>query len=273
MPVFRAAVAFARAYGTHLVFLYVRPDIEKLIVSTASGQTNGGIGVAELIGFMEQESLVRYEKAKAAVEAVCTQESVAMSAMPLDATPSAEWLMETGDEAQWLAAHGRIADLTVLGRLRENGSVPTDVLDAVLLDSGRPLLILPPQPPARIGQTVAIAWKDTAEAASAVAAALPILARAQRVVILSVAEDERTDAAACARLHRALLWHNRATSVQHLAATEGEPADALLRAAGVLGADLVVMGAYGHSRMREIIFGGFTRQVLQTADLPVLMAH
>ena len=203
----------------------------------------------------------------------CAGEKIAMSTTASDGAPTAEWRVETGEEPHWLAIHGRIADLLVLGRVRDDKSVPMDVLDAALMETGRPLLIVPPHPPAQIGQTVAIAWKDTAEAASAVAAALPLLARARRVVILSVTEDPRADPASCERLRQALIWHNLATTVQHLAAEGREPADALLKTAAAIGADLLVMGGYGHSRMREVVFGGFTRRVLQAADLPVLMAH
>jgi len=196
-----------------------------------------------------------------------------MSAAPLDGAPSAEWRVETGDETDWLSVYGRVADLLVLGRMRGAKTVPMDVLDAALMETGHPLLIVPAQTPEQIGQTVAIAWKDTAEAASAVSAALPLLVAAQRVIILSIEEDPERDAAACERLNQVLLWHNRSTTVRRLKAAGCDPADTLLKAATELGADLLVMGGYGHSRMREVVFGGFTRRVLQAADLPVLMAH
>lgn len=273
MPVFRTALGLARVHAAHLAFLHVQPDLQKLAIPIASAESGAGAGVAELIASLEQEALTRHDKAKDAVRDFCAHEAITMSATPLDASPSAEWRVETGEAAYWLAVHGRVADLTLLGRVREHGDVSTYVVDVALMETGRPLLIVPVQPPAQIGQTVAIAWKDTAEASSAVAAALPLLHRAQRVIILSVEEDARTDAAACERLRHVLLWHNRATTVQCLAATGDEPVDILLKAAAELGADLLVMGGYGHSRMREVVFGGFTRRVLQAADLPVLMAH
>jgi len=68
-------------------------------------------------------------------------------------------------------------------------------------------------------------------------------------------------------------WHNASVAVQRLTPTGGAPADVLLKAAHDVEADLLVMGAYGHSRVREVVFGGFTRRILQVADLPVLMAH
>ena len=152
--------------------------------------------------------------------------------------------------------------------------------DLVILDVMLPkmnglqvLLIVPAQPPDRIGDVLAIAWKDTAEAAGAVTAGLPLLEGARQVVILSVTEDEQADRAACQRLREALEWHNPATTVQHLARSGEEPARTLLKAAANLGVDLLVMGAYGHSRARSLVFGGMTGQVLRAADLPVLCSR
>lgn len=273
MAVFRTAVGLARIHPAHLVFLHVQPVVQKVALPVVSAEFGGGAGIAELVASLQQEAVARHDKAKDTVHGFCARELIAMSSTPLDASPSAEWRPETGEAAHWLAVHGRVADLTLLGRVRKQDNVSTDVIDAALMETGRPLLIVPPRLPAQPGRTVAIAWKDTAEAASAVAAALPLLRRAHRVIILSVEEDARTDAAACERLRHALVWHNRATTVQRLAAANVEPVDVLLNAATELGADLLVMGGYGHSRMREVVFGGFTRRVLQSADLPVLMAH
>lgn len=272
-PVFRAALGVARLQAGHLAFLHVGMDVQRVTMPIASAEFGGGAGIAEIIEALTQEAAARHDRAKDAVEAFCSHEAIPMSATPMDAAPSAEWRAETGDEAHWMAVHGRIADLLVLGRSREGGAIPMDVMDAAVMETGRPVLIVPARPPEQIGQTIAIAWKDAAEAASAVAAAMPLLARAQRVVILSIDEDTRTDADACERLRQALVWHNRSTTVRCLPAADGEPADTLLRLAGSLGADLLVIGGYGHSRMREVVFGGFTRRVLQAADLPVLMAH
>lgn len=271
--VFRFALGVARLHAGHLVFLHVGLDVQRVTMRIVSAEFGGGSGIAEIIETLTRETTARHDRAKAAVEAFCAGEAIPMSATPLDAAISAEWRAETGDETHWMTVHGRVADLLVLGRPREGGTAANGLMDAALMETGRPVLIVPTRPPNQIGQTVAIAWKDTAEAASAVAAAMPFIATAQHVVILSIDEDTRTDLAACERLREALVWHNRLTTVQCLPAADDGPADTLLRLAGSLGADLLVMGGYGHSRMRELVFGGFTRRVLTAADLPVLMAH
>ncbi|HEY1932560.1 MAG TPA: universal stress protein [Acetobacteraceae bacterium] len=273
MPAFRTALALARAASGHLAFLHARLDVQKLVISMAAGDVGGTAGIADVLQRLEQDAGDAEARSKQRVVDFCAQEHVALADSPLDERPSAEWHSETGDAARLLAAHGRTADLTVVGRLRDDGSVNLSVLQTVLLDSGRPLLVVPPHPPAAIGRRVAIAWKDSTEAARAVAATLPLFSAADRVTIVSVEEDARTTADACDRLRRALVWHNAATAVRHVRPEGRDPAEALLAAVTAEGADLLLMGGYSHSRLTEVVFGGVTRHVLQTAELPVLMVH
>lgn len=139
--------------------------------------------------------------------------------------------------------------------------------------TGRPVLIAPARAPSRLSGTVAVAWKNRPEAARAVAAARPFIELADRVVIISVEEDAETNERSCEMLRYALSWHNPKTIVRHLKQEGRPPVETLLDAAGAVEADLLVMGGYGHSRIREVIFGGFTRHILTGADLPILMAH
>src|SRR6185503_8511123 len=105
------------------------------------------------------------------------------------------------------------------------------------------------------------------------AAALPFVERADRVVILSVDEGAEMEGNACERLRHALAWHNAGTIVRRVKPAGRPAAEALLAAAAAEGANMLVMGGYGHSRTREVIFGGFTRHILTDAPLPILMAH
>jgi nucleotide-binding universal stress UspA family protein len=146
-----------------------------------------------------------------------------------------------------------------------------ETLEAALFDSGRPLMIPGVAPVAP--DTIAIAWKSTREAARAVAAAMPFLAQAKRVVILTAAEDDRTDRSEAARLLVTLQRHDIAAEARRLQPGSRNAADTLLAAAGEIDAGLLVMGGYGHSRLRELVFGGVTEHVIRGAALPVLMAH
>jgi len=147
------------------------------------------------------------------------------------------------------------------------------MLEAALINSGRPLLIPPSAPISALPDTVVIAWKSTPETARAVTAAMPFLSLVKQMVIMTVAEDETTiKEEEAARLIANLRWDGFIASVRRLEPGAQGAAETLLAAARELGA-LLVMGGYGHSRLREWIFGGFTQRILRSAEIPVLIAH
>jgi nucleotide-binding universal stress UspA family protein len=171
------------------------------------------------------------------------------------------------------------ADLLVLGQ-RSPGDVleagvPADFVEAVIVASGRPALVVPYIGySTRVGETVAIAWKETREAARAVTAALPILQRAGEVHIVCWDDDgppevkgARLGLDGYLRLHGVhATWHRQGPEPEDLG-------ELLLSRVADLGADLLVMGCYGHSRAREWVLGGASRSILASMTVPVLMAH
>jgi len=271
--VFRTALAMARRSAGHLQFLHVRLDVQKLLVAISTGDYGGGAGIGDVFESLQRDADARHDRAREAVLAFCAQEQIAFADNALAGAPSAAFLVETGDEARLLADRARTADLTVLGRAADGEAVTLDLLEAVLLDGGRPLLIAPPRPPEQIGRRIAIAWKDTPEAARAVAAATPLLAAAEAVGVIAVQEAAGRDDGSAARLGHALQWHNAATTLRLVPHSGADPAALLLASAADMRADLLVMGGYSRSRMREAVFGGVTRHVLRAAPLPVLMSH
>jgi nucleotide-binding universal stress UspA family protein len=272
-PVFATALAVARLMPAHLEFLHGRFDVQQTLMAIASGDMGGGGGYTQIMDSLEEDAATRQRQAEHAFMDFCHREHLAISSDPATNLPSAEWHVETGDEPRWLAERGHIADLLVVGRAREGEPVAMDVLEAALMASGRPVLIASARPPTALTGTIAIAWKDCPEAARAVAAAMPFIERADRVVILSVDEGAATEGESCERLRHALAWHNAGTMVRRVKPAGRPAAETLLAAAAAAGADMLVMGGYGHSRTREVIFGGFTRHVLTDAPLPILMAH
>ena len=171
------------------------------------------------------------------------------------------------------------ADLMVLGQhdpsTASSSGVPSDFAENVMTMSGKPALILPyaGMAPAVIGETVVIAWKPAREAARAVCAALPLLKRARRVVILSWSGEnekvlgKRLDLRGYLRLNGvAADWLEQGDEPSALG-------EVLLSRCFDMGADLLVMGCYGHSRAREWVLGGTSRTVLESMTLPVLMSH
>jgi len=270
--VFASALIIARAFAAHLEFLHVRPDAAATAVAMAS-DGGGATMVGGLINRLEEEASQREEKAKQLFESFCQREGLALRDAPPDAQgPSAQWCREIGAEPYWVAEYGHAADLLVIGRPGEDEGVSLDTVEGALIDSGRPLLIPPAVPLTAVPETIAIAWKATPQAARALTAASPFLSMAKQIVVLIVAEDQRAPEEEADRLMAGLQWQGVPVSVRHLRPQAHSAADTLLSAAGEHAA-LVVMGGYGHSRLREWIFGGFTLRVLRGANVPVLMAH
>ncbi|UEM03467.1 universal stress protein [Skermanella rosea] len=181
-----------------------------------------------------------------------------------------------GNVERTLARIARCADLTVVPQSdRSAPGALARARDAVLFDAGRPLLLAPAVPlDETLGKAVAIAWNDSAEATHAVISAMPLLTRAPRILIL-VQEDFRRQIDGAVDLAEYLAWHGIDAAIDRLPRVEEEPMGQVLTQRALdLGAGLLVMGAYGHSRFREMVLGGTTRHVLDNpVRIPVLMAH
>ena len=272
--VFASALAIARAFDAHLDFLHVRVD-PAAVTATMAMDGAGSVLVTGLVDKIEEEANRRGETARQLFQRFCEREQLALANAPKSGArpaPSANWLQEVGDEAHWVTEYGRSADLLVIGRPRSDQGVAIDTIEQALLNSGRPLLIPPATPLAAFPETVVIAWKAAPEAARAVTAAMPVLHIAKQILIVTVAEEHGLSDDESARLMTTLHWHGLSASTRHLQPGQAGAVGALLAAVGELGA-LIVMGAYGHSRVREWIFGGFTEHVLRGAEVPVLMMH
>lgn len=262
----------AQAFAAHLEFLHVRVDTTEVLMSMTAGGVGGGDAVQSVIDRMEAEAEANAAAARQAVADGLAAAGIPLRDAPDGAGPSAQISQETGSQSAWVAQYGRFADLIVMGRGGpDDGAAET--LEAALMDTGKPLLIAPSAPPASLGRRIVIAWKDTPEAARAVSCALPFIGQAEQVTIVTVLDDADAKDDSGGRLLRALRWHNRAVQVRALPRGGASAVDVLHREAEALGADLLVMGGYSHSRLREVVFGGFTRSTLGNASIPVLMAH
>jgi nucleotide-binding universal stress UspA family protein len=270
--VFTSALAVARALDAHLDFLHVRADAAAMAAAMAS-DGGGAAMVTGLVERIDEEVSQREESAKQLFQRFCERERLVVADSPIaQPGPTAQWHQQTGDEAYWVTEYGHSADLLVIGRPTDDQGVSIDTAERALLGSGRPVLIPPATPLAALPQTIVIAWKAAPEAARAVTAAMPLLAMAKQVLIVTVAEEQGLSDEEGARLMTSLRWRGLDAATRHLQPNPQGAADTLIRAAAERGA-LVVMGAYGHSRMREWIFGGFTRHVMRGAAVPVLMMH
>lgn len=270
--VFAMALTVARTFNSHLVALHVRPDVRRDIASLASSDGGMTAGIDTLLERMEADADSREKSASDAWRAFCSQNKIAGADSPGGAGVTAEWVNEIGTEADWLAEYGRTADLIVVGRGAEKWGPDFVLMEAALMDTGKPVLIAPRTAGDPISGVVGVAWKDTREAGGAVRAALPFLRAAAQVVVFIVPESDDGDKSHL-RLIKMLRWHNANVTVQALSGEGQPPVALLLGAAAKARCGLLVMGGYGHTRLREAVFGGFTRAVLEQAPMPVLMAH
>ena len=270
--VFASALTVGRAFDAHLELLHVHVDAAAM-AAAMSADGSGAAIIGGLVERIEQEAGQREEKAKALFQRFCEREGLTIAETPTGQPgPSAQWLREVGDEAYWVAEHGRSADLLLIGRSGDDQGVSIDTIESALLRTGRPVLILPATPLAALPETVVIAWKAAPEAARAVTASMPLLSKAKRILIVTVAEEQGLSDEEGTRLATNLGRHGLQVSARHLQPNARGAAETLLAAADERSA-LVVMGAYGHNRLREWVFGGFTRRVLRGAQVPVLMMH
>lgn len=173
-----------------------------------------------------------------------------------------------------LAAEVRLSDLFVGTRPYGDPAKAEAIEEAVLLRSGRPCIFLPPQtrtPPKF--DSILVGWKNTREAARAVSDALPLLQKAGRVDVIKVAEEPSPPASAPGvDIGRYLSRHGVNVEIR-TAASDPDAGSALLREAEASAADLIVIGGYGHSRLREWVLGGATRELLSNAPVPVFISH
>jgi nucleotide-binding universal stress UspA family protein len=181
------------------------------------------------------------------------------------------WRGGSAIEDSALGSLGRVYDVTVVSRPGGRGARMT-AMEAALFDSGRPVLMAPPAPPKSLGQNVLIHWNASTETARVMAMALPILRKAKRVTLLSV-EGNMVPGPTAKDALGYLEANGVAASDKSVTPRSGRPGEAILAEARAQGCDLLVKGAYTQSRLRQMIFGGATSQVLAGAELPVIFAH
>jgi nucleotide-binding universal stress UspA family protein len=189
-----------------------------------------------------------------------------------------EWRQVEGNPSATVALHARYADLTIVGQPNQYQPQDDDAITVTtVMTSGRPVLAVPFAGDFRtIGERVLVAWNASREAARAVNDALPLLAGAKQVTVLAINPQRGVGGhgdvpAADIALH--LARHGLKAEATHTVAKDISEGEALLSYAADIGADLIVAGAYSHSRARELVFGGVTRTLIAEMTAPVLLSH
>jgi nucleotide-binding universal stress UspA family protein len=266
----QAAFAVTRRFDAHVQGLFVRIDPLDTIPIVGEGVSPAIID--DLTRAAEAQMDRCANAAKAHFEAARTAAGVTVAERPpAPGGTSARWTEVTGRRDNVIPRKARTSDLVVFGAQPSDSPELGGAIETTLVAGGRPLL-LAPKGVSTIGERVAIAWNGSAESARALAWALPFVEAASAVHVLT-AETRRTQFEVTEDLADYFEWRGIACERRAVTVEEEAVGAALLRAASQTGADLLIMGGYGRSRLRELVLGGVTRHVLTHAQLPVLLAH
>lgn len=266
------SLMIARRFNAHVTALHVRVDSRD--VAPLAGEGLSGAMIEEMMSATEKESGDRAHAVRSMFERFVARQEVVVSEPHSGAhQPTASFASVTGREEDIVAQQARLADLTVVPHPDAGEDVSSsDALHAVLFDSGRPVLISPQIAPTSIGTRVCLAWNGTAESAASALSALPWMQQAEAVRILS-AEGYQRRGPAAPDLAAYLSLHDVHADIVMFRSIGSSVGAGLLAAAAEFGCDLLSMGAYSHSRLRQLILGGVTRHVLEYANLPVMMTR
>jgi len=254
------AIHLARRFDAHLVGLHALTAVRLPAYAIAEAGAT----------LLEAQRTVAQEQADRA-------ESLFMKAIAGAGLASTEWRVSSDDAVDALTLHARYADVVVLGQPRERDSsgVESDFPERVILAAGRPVLMVPYAGKFEgVGKRVLVAWNTGREATRAVTDSIPLLREADQVHVVAFnPEGTAHGAVPGADIGLYLARHGVPVEVSYHRADDIDVGNQLLSRVADLGIDLIVMGGYGHSRLRELIMGGATRTILESMTAPVLLSH
>jgi nucleotide-binding universal stress UspA family protein len=259
--VFELSAHLAHRFGAALEGFHVKIDARELALAAGDGA-----GMLALQGWIDQvisESDATAARVKATF--LATTEQYNLPAL------SVGWREEVGYAPSLVPQRGRFFDLVVLGRSEQVVDQPSSLaIEQVLLHAGRPVLLAPAEMPASVGASIVLAWDGSPAAVRAMTAALPFLTHARTVTILTIGKEFAEEAPSVVQY---LARHG--VNATHRAAADAKAGIGcqLLDDAKAVGADLLVMGGFGHAPWRESLFGGATRDVVRGGLLPILLSH
>lgn len=260
----QTALTFARRFGSYIEGFALRAAISDFVAAD--------LIVADAWAVAERRDAELAREARAAFQDFMQRNGVSHASAGPDGV-SYGWAEPETTRDGFVGGYARIFDLTVFGR---PGAYPAGAsiaaVEAALFESGRPILIAPPSPPADIGENIVIAWNRSTETARAVAFAMPLLHAARRVTVLTTL-GAATPGPDGDELARSLKRNGIAADAVTLSVESRSAGERILKEATDLGCDLLIKGAYTQSRLRQMIFGGATSHILAKTNLPVFMAN
>lgn len=262
------AVEVARRFGADLTGLYVKPS------PIPAGYLGSDIGIFVDDGAFDTNNVQIQRR----IEAAATSAETAFRRILHQQRIEGDWKVATGSMAQEVSQWAQHMDLAVIGR-SDPGAVGTDIsaVGEILLAIGRPTIILPHSYVGRqFGEHILVAWQPQREAVRAVNDSLAFLRSAKSVTVVAVESHSNQHEAislSLEALERHLMRHGVTARMRSIPAGSKSIGECILEQVQSSGVDLIISGAYGHSRLREVIFGGVTRSLLDGSDIPLLMSH
>ena len=267
-----AALILAKRFNGHVDLAFVQGEA-RLDSGLRSEEGPIYLFMREAVAQLAKEAAERAAEAERTFAGLIQEHDVALADGPdKGGRATASWSVTEGTVTAVIQRWGGVHDATVFARPDGADSTWRDGVETALFGTGQPVLLVPSGQRSAIGESVLVGWNRSAQAARALRDALPLLKRAKKVVVFSVATGAK-EGPSPQEASRHLEWHGIGNEVIEVPAGRESVGKALMAGAQEVEADLVVMGAYSHSRFREAILGGVTRQLLAEADLPVFMSH
>jgi nucleotide-binding universal stress UspA family protein len=266
-----AAWRVARRFDSHIVGLH---SLTTEYAVVFGGEMGFSIS-SEVDRTLEREGHERRDQAHALFHAFMAEKGVPVGAVPPGHNgPTASWREEDGRQNAIVGMIGRAYDLIIVEQPEKLASIAEATLEDALFESGRPVLMVPPESRDSLGEVVAVAWNGSTETALTVAVGMPFLERAREVVVIAVGPQHMPEPGPLGEeLAHTIAQHGVKVSLRTAYGRQKAMGESFLKEASAAGADLLLKGAYTQSRIRQMIFGGATRHIIMEAKLPVLMAR
>lgn len=270
-PLLEASMMVAQRFNSHIVGLH---SLTTEYAVVFGGEMGFSIS-SEVDRTLEREGHDRRDQARRLFRDFMTARGVPIGTIPPGHNgPTASWREEDGRQNAVVGLIGRVFDLILVEQPEKLASIAEATLEDALFESGRPVLMVPQTPPAKMGEVIAIAWNGSTETALTVALGMPFLEQARHVEIVAVGPQHMPEPGPEGdELARTLERHGIDVSLRTAYGRQKPQGESFLKEALAAGADMLFKGAYTQSRIRQMIFGGATRHIIMEASLPVLMAR
>lgn len=270
--VLEAAISIAKPNRSHVDVIHAKAD-PRQIAALKMGEGMGASQVATVVAEAGKAYQDAHDAARRHFDEWCARHEVIQgSGLSAGDGVTATWSEAKDDPAAVVARQGRVADVIIVSRSGHEHGDDAAVVEAALMETGRAVLMVPPgMRHPKVG-SLAVAWNGSREAARAIGLAMPLLEVAEKVSVIS-ATSSTMAASEAEAIAASIARHGVAVDTITFPLNGGNLANKLQAEALRVGADALVLGAYSHSRLREFVFGGVTKDVLASSHIPILFTH